>query len=83
MGIRTTVTLDDDVLARVKQESRSRGTSFRETLNDLLRTALLARSKPPDRSKFRIRATHMGLRQGLNYDNTESLLEYLEGVQHR
>jgi hypothetical protein len=83
MGIRTTVTLDEDVLARVKQESRSRGASFRETLNDLLRTALLAASKPPDRSKFRIRATHMGLRPGLNYDSTEALLEYAEGIDHR
>ena len=77
------MTLDEDVLARVKEASRSRGTSFRETLNDLLRTGLLAASQPPDRSKFRIRATHMGLRSGLSYDSTEALLEYLEGVQHR
>jgi len=77
------VTLDEDVLARVKEASRSRGTSFRETLNDLLRTGLLAASKPPDRSKFRIRATHMGLRPGLNYDSTEALLEYAEGIDHR
>lgn len=83
MGIRTTVTLDEDVLARVKEASRSRGTSFRETLNDLLRTGLLAGNKPPDRSKFRIRATHMGLRPGLNYDSTEALLEYAEGIDHR
>lgn len=83
MGIRTTVTLDEDVLARVKEVGRSRGTSFRETLNDLLCTGLLAASQPPDRSKFRIRATHMGLRSGLSYDSTDALLEYLEGVQHR
>ncbi|HYZ87577.1 MAG TPA: hypothetical protein VE621_24390 [Bryobacteraceae bacterium] len=38
MSTRTTVTLDDDVLERVKRESRSRGASFRDTLNDLLRT---------------------------------------------
>jgi metal-responsive CopG/Arc/MetJ family transcriptional regulator len=83
MSIRTTVTLDEDVLERVKQESRSRGISFRETLNDLLRAGLLARNTQPKRSGFRLRATHMGLRQGLNYDNIESLLEYAEGVQHR
>jgi hypothetical protein len=83
MSVRTTVTLDDDVLARVKQESRSRGTSFRETLNDFLRAALLAGSTPPKRSGFRIRATHMGLRPNLNYDDVEALLEYAEGEQHR
>jgi Arc/MetJ family transcription regulator len=41
MSIRTSVTLDDDVAARVKRESQSRGASFRDTLNDLLRAALL------------------------------------------
>jgi hypothetical protein len=83
MGIRTTVTLDEDVLARVKQESRSRGTSFRETINELLRSALLAGRTQPKRSGFRLRATHMGLRPNLNYDDVESLLEYAEGEQHR
>jgi hypothetical protein len=83
MSIRTTIALDDDVLDRVKAESRSRGSSFRETLNDLLRLALLARSNQPARRRFRVKATHMGYRPGLNYDHTESLLEYGEGEDHR
>ncbi len=83
MSIRTTVTLDEDVLERVKRESRARGTSFRETLNDLLRSALLNSNAPPPRSAFRIQPFHMGYRPGLNYDSTESLLEYGEGDQHR
>lgn len=40
MSIRRTVTLDDDVLDRVRRKSRSRGASFRDTLNDLLRMTL-------------------------------------------
>ena len=47
MSIRTTVTLDDDVVARVKRESRSRGASFRDTLNDLLRAALVGIDNQP------------------------------------
>src|SRR6266446_4594380 len=39
MGIRTTVTLDDDALERVKRQSRSRWSS-RETLNELGRRTL-------------------------------------------
>ena len=83
MSIRTTVTLDEDVLERVKQESRSRGTTFRETLNDLLRAALLGAQAPPRRSGFRVKPTHMGYRPGLNYDDVESLIEYAEGEGHR
>ncbi|MBV9264693.1 MAG: hypothetical protein JO061_00850 [Acidobacteriaceae bacterium] len=83
MGIRTTITLDEDVVERVKQESRSRGVSFRETLNDLLRLALTQRDSRPRRRKLRIEAFHMGHRGGLNYDDLESLLEYGEGPAHR
>jgi metal-responsive CopG/Arc/MetJ family transcriptional regulator len=58
MSIRTTVALDEDVLIRVKEVSRARGVSFRESLNELLRTALIensARSGEP----FRIEPTDM------------------------
>jgi hypothetical protein len=82
MSIRTTVTLDDDVVARVKRESKARGASFRDTLNELLRTALLEKDKQPRRT-LRIKPSHMGYRPGLNYDNIESLLVYGEGEQHR
>ena len=83
MSIRTTVTLDDDVVARVKRESQSRGASFRNTLNDLLRAALLGVDNKPRRRALTIKPTHMGHRPGLNYDNIESLLEYGEGDQHK
>ena len=82
MSIRTTVTLDDDVVDRVKRESRSRGASFRDTLNDLLRAALSNENRPRRRT-IKIRPSHMGYRPGLNYDDIGSLLEYAEGEQHR
>ena len=83
MSVRTTVTLDDDVLERVKRESRSRGVSFRDTLNDLLRMALLNLEQKPRRRTLKIEPTPMGYRAGLNYDNVESLLEYGEGEERR
>jgi hypothetical protein len=83
MSIRTTVSLDDDVVARVKRESLSRGASFRDTLNDLLRAALLGIDYKPHRRALAILPTHMGHKPGLNYDSIESLLEYGEGDRHR
>ena len=83
MSIRTTVSLDDDVLARVKRESVSRGASFRDTLNDLLRAALLDVDYKPRRRAIAILPTHMGYKPGLNYDSVASLLEYGEGDHHR
>ena len=83
MSIRTTITLDEDVAERVKRESRSRGISFRATLNDLLRAALLGLDNKPRLRTLRIKPTPMGYKPGLNYDSIESLLEYGEGELHR
>jgi plasmid stability protein len=83
MSIRTTITLDDDVAERVKQQSRSHGKSFRETLNELLRAGLLAAETQPKRTKFRVKPFHSGYKPSLNLDCTEALLEYLEGPEHR
>jgi hypothetical protein len=83
MSIRTTVTLDEDVVERVKQHGRLRGSSFRETLNELLRTALVSAETQPRRRELRVRPHHGGYYPNLNYDCTEALLEYLEGPDHR
>lgn len=83
MSIRTTVTLDEDVLERLKDESRTRGASFRDTLNDLLRVALAAQARPPFKRTLKIKPTKMGVFPGLNYDDVESLIEYSEGLDHR
>jgi len=83
MSIRTTVTLEDDVLERVKRESRARGASFKDTLNDLLRNALLNVDKKPRKRTFVIKPTHMGYKPGLNYDSVEALIEYGEGPWHK
>ncbi len=83
MSIRTTVVLENDVIERVKLESKSRGVSFRETLNDLLRVALISLNEKPRRT-LEIKPFSMGpLRPGLSYDNIEALLEYGEGELHR
>jgi hypothetical protein len=85
VSIRTTVTLDEDVLERVKQESRERGDSFKETLNNLLRFALSAeKDLPPEQKKFKIRPFHdTGIIPGLNYDKISELLDYAEGEDRK
>lgn len=83
MSIRTTVTLDEDVHERLKQESRARGVPFRQALNDVIRAGLLAGERPARRKRFKVKSKPLGLRPGLSYDKTEELLEYGEGPYHR
>ena len=73
VSIRTTVTLDEDVVDRVKQEARSKGIPFRQALNDILRFGLLASRKAPQAAAFRIVPKHIGTIPGLNYDNVSAL----------
>jgi hypothetical protein len=83
MGIRITVTLDDDVLERVRRESRARGCSFRAMLNDLLRRALPDQANLGTKRPFQAQPRNMHLRVGLPYDSTADLLEFAEGPLHR
>ena len=75
------MTLDEDVFERLKQETRARGVPFRQTINDVLRSGLLA--SPPTVPEFRVEAKGMGLREGLSYDSVPAVLEFGEGDDHR
>lgn len=82
--MRTTLTLDDDVAAKLKAETRKSGRSFKETLNYFLRLGLssgrrLKQSKKP----FKVRARAIGVRAGLNYDDVWGLIEHVEGPLHK
>jgi hypothetical protein len=77
------VTLDDDVVDRVRQASRSRGESFRETLNNLLRLGLATLQKRAESRVFRVTPSPMGRVPARNYDKIDSLLERGEGESPR
>lgn len=84
--MRTTVTLDEDVAARLRREMRRSGESFKETVNRLLRlgfsTQARRREAPGDR--FVIRPLPLGeILPGLSLDNIGELLERVEGPLHR
>lgn len=55
--MRTTVTLDADTEALLRRRMRERGISFKQALNDAVRTAL---SDPGDSESFRTEVHSMG-----------------------
>ena len=81
--MRTTLTLDDDVAARLEQEARQSGRTFKATVNELLRFALRSRRQRDRRRPFRVEPRALGLRPGLSYDSIGDLLEDIEGAPHR
>jgi hypothetical protein len=81
--VRTTLTLDDDVAAKVKLESRRTGRSFKQVVNEALRRGLAER-RTTRAQAFTIRPRDLGnLRPGLQLDSIAELLEQVEGPVHR
>jgi len=81
--VRTTITLDDDVISKLKAEVRKRGVSFKELVNEMLRTGLVLSAKASNQKPFKLNTRPLGTRPGLNYDSTSELLEQIEGPWHR
>jgi len=82
--MRTTLTLDDDVAAKLKAESRRAGRSFREVVNEALRRGLAHKRAGGTRQAFKVTVRDLGnLRPGLSLDNIAELIEHVEGPLHR
>jgi len=82
--MRTTLTLDDDVAAKLKAESRRAGRPFRDIVNETLRRGLADRRITASRQAFKVRVRDLGdLRPGLALDNVAELIEQVEGSLHR
>jgi hypothetical protein len=81
--VRTTLTLDDDIKAKLDQEVRKNGKSFKEAVNYYLRIGLDVQAQMRPAKAFVVRARPLGLKPGLSYDNVEELVEQAEGPLHR
>ena len=82
--MRTTVTLDDDVAAKLKAESRRLARPFREVINEILRRGLASTRTASSHQPFKVATLDMGrLLPGLSLDNIGELLEQVEGPLHR
>lgn len=82
--MRTTVTLEDDVAAKLRAEARRTGKPFTTVLNECLRAALSAGRGRPRPVPFRIEPRDLGaLRPGLSLDNVAELLDLAEGPESR
>jgi len=78
--MRTTVTLDDDVAAKLKEEARRQKTSFKEALNNSVRQGLRA-SAPQANQPYRLKPRPLRARPGIDLDRALSLAGELEDAE--
>jgi plasmid stability protein len=80
---RTTLTLDTDVAAKLKDAAARSGRSFKETVNEALRRGLTASRLPQGLGSFHVEARDMGLRPGHSLDNIAELLDQIDSPSRR
>jgi len=77
--MRTTVTLDDDVLRLLRQIMRDEDKTFKQALNDALRNGLSeATPGRRKRRRFRVRPHESPFRPGLDPTRLNQLVDQLE-----
>jgi hypothetical protein len=82
--MRTTLTLDDDVAARLKAAVKKQRRPFKVLVNEALRDGLDAMDHPrPVREPFRTTGFNLGPSLVGSLDNIEEVLSRVEGEDHR
>jgi hypothetical protein len=82
--MRTTLTLDDDVSARLEREQRKRDVAFKQLVNEVLRAGLDAlETKRPARKPFVTKGFHCGPSLIGSLDDIEDVLSRIEGEDHK
>jgi hypothetical protein len=80
--VRTTINLDDQVLAEAKLLAHRSGTTLTAVIEDALRERLSRRARPQTASApFKLRTfTGSGLQPGVDLDDSAALRDLMDGL---
>lgn len=81
--MRTTLTLDDDVAAKVRDEMLRTRTTMKQVVNGTLRRGFETPGQEELATPFTVEARPMGLRPGFDLDDISGLLDVLDGPGRR
>lgn len=81
--MRTTLSIDDDVLERARTLAAELHRPFKTIVNEALRAGLDQVAQPSRRQNYTTTPHPMGLKTGRNIDNIQELLVQIEGEDSR
>ena len=79
--MRTTLTIDDDLLRELRQKANDTGLPFKEIVNKVLRTGLKDFNKPKSFKPYKCRTYSLGYPPRANLDHALDLAEHLESEE--
>jgi len=81
--MRTTISIDDDVMERARAIAAKLETPFKAVVNEALRAGLDQVEQPGKSKPYKTKPHKMGLKFGCNLDNIQELLAQVEGDDAR
>lgn len=81
--MRTTLSIDDDVLEKARAAAAKRRLPFRTVINEALRAGLKSLAMASETVPYRTEPHKLGLKAGRNLDNVQELLAQIEGEDSR
>lgn len=81
--MRTTLTLDNDVMEELKRLAAESDRAFKDVVNEALRCGLQNLQQPPSLPPYKTVPHHMGLERGISLNNVQELLSQVEGEDVR
>lgn len=75
--VRTTLTIDDDIAARIDERRRRDGRSLKQVVNELLRDGLRRAERAPATRKYRTKAHNLRMRPGFDAARFNRLVDEL------
>jgi hypothetical protein len=81
LTMRTTITFEPDVAARVKQEQRRTGKGLKALVNEALRLGLGLSGNPAPAPRFEVRPHAFGFKPGIDLDRMNQLVDELESEE--
>jgi len=79
--MRTTLTIDDDLLFELRQKANDTGSSFKEIVNKILRTGLNDFNKPKSFKPYKCKTYSLGYPPRADLDHALALAEHLESEE--
>jgi hypothetical protein len=76
--MRTTLTLDPDVVRLLEEEKARQRRPFKDIVNDAIRRGLAPQARPASRGRYRVRPHRTTLRAGLDPAGFNRLVDELE-----
>jgi len=81
--MRTTLTIEDDVLDKARSLAAKMHSPFRRVVNEALRAGLQAVEKPSLARPYHTQPRKLGLKTGRSLDNIQELIAQIEGEAYR